>query len=100
MTRGARQISSEAWYLIDTQLQLGGPRRRELRKPFQRFLALSSLTLPSHPYSCPSIIAFCSAQEALSLRSRISPTKPGFALPLLNFITWPLRKFSAAILPA
>ena len=24
----------------------------------------------------------------------------GFALPLLSFITWPLRKFSAATLPA
>jgi hypothetical protein len=25
--------------------------------------------------------------------SRISPASAGFALPLLNFITWPLRKF-------
>ena len=32
--------------------------------------------------------------------SRISPTSAGFALPLLSFMTWPLRKFSAAGLPA
>ena len=35
-----------------------------------------------------------------NFRSRISPTRFGLALPLLSFITWPLRKFSAATLPA
>src|SRR6266404_5041076 len=40
------------------------------------------------------------ALPGLSLRSRISPTKAGFALPLLSFITWPLRKLRAAVLPA
>jgi hypothetical protein len=34
-----------------------------------------------------------------NFRSRISPASPGFALPLLSFMTWPLRKFSAAALP-
>jgi hypothetical protein len=38
--------------------------------------------------------------QALSLRSSISPTTAGFALPLLSFITWPLRELSAASLPA
>src|SRR5689334_13494475 len=38
--------------------------------------------------------------QRLSLRSRISPTRAGLALPLLTFMTWPLRKFSAATLPA
>ena len=35
-----------------------------------------------------------------SFRSRISPTSAGFALPLLSFMTWPLRELSAASLPA
>ena len=35
-----------------------------------------------------------------SFRSKISPMRLGFALPLLSFITWPLRKFNAAALPA
>ena|SRR5437867_5673207 len=34
-----------------------------------------------------------------NFRSSISPTTAGFAFPWLNFITWPLRKFSAAVLP-
>ena len=38
--------------------------------------------------------------HALSLRSRISPARAGFAWPWLAFITWPLRKLSAATLPA
>src|ERR1051326_3240838 len=37
--------------------------------------------------------------QLFSFRSRISPTSAGFALPLLSFITWPLRKFNAAVLP-
>jgi hypothetical protein len=37
--------------------------------------------------------------QPFNFRSRISPASAGFALPLLSFITWPLRKFSAAALP-
>ncbi len=33
-------------------------------------------------------------QTYFSFRSKISPMRFGFALPLLSFITWPLRKFS------
>ena len=35
-----------------------------------------------------------------SFCSKIPPMRFGLALPLLSFITWPLRKFSAATLPA
>ena len=37
--------------------------------------------------------------QPFNFRCSISPTSAGFALPLLSFITCPLRKFSAAVLP-
>ena len=40
------------------------------------------------------------SRRYLSACCRISPTTLGLALPLLNFMTWPFKKFSAATLPA
>ncbi len=40
------------------------------------------------------------SNQPLSLRSKISPTSAGFALPLLSFITCPLSALSTATLPA
>ena len=54
----------------------------------------------ARPSKSPPMTALEQVRYPRSFASRISPTSAGFALPLLAFITWPLRKFSAATLPA
>src|SRR3974390_1029885 len=74
---------------------------KKIHKMPELFYEYSSNWFDAANFYVEKQMVFCAyAAQAFSFRSRISPASAGLALPLLNFITWPLRKFNAAALPA